>query len=105
MEKVIRDGKVAVLYSPSYGAGWYTWHGLKQLVFEPKIVELVEAGRQEEITKKWISENLGLLEHRYYGGASDLEIRWVPVGKRFMINEYDGSESIILEEDLNLITA
>ena len=26
MEKVIRDGKVAVLYSPGYGAGWsYSW--------------------------------------------------------------------------------
>ena len=25
MQKVIRDGKVAVLYSPGYGAGWYTW--------------------------------------------------------------------------------
>ena len=24
MEKVIRDGKVAVLYSPGYGAGWTT---------------------------------------------------------------------------------
>jgi hypothetical protein len=26
MEKVIRDGKVAVLYSPGYGAGWYSWN-------------------------------------------------------------------------------
>ena len=26
MNKVIRDGKVAVLYSPGYGAGWYSWN-------------------------------------------------------------------------------
>ena len=25
MDKVIRDGKVAVLYSPGFGAGWSTW--------------------------------------------------------------------------------
>jgi len=24
VEKLIRDGKVAVLYSPGYGAGWST---------------------------------------------------------------------------------
>jgi hypothetical protein len=105
MNKVIKNDMVAVLYSPGFGAGWYTWHGLEQLVFEPKIVEMVEAGRQEEIDKKWISENLGLLENAYYGGAKDLEIRWVPVGKRFMIKEYDGSESVILEDDLNFLTA
>jgi hypothetical protein len=105
MNKVIKNDMVAVLYSPGFGAGWYTWHGLEQLVFEPKIVEMVEAGRQEEIDKKWIRENFGLLEHAYYGGAKDLEIRWVPVGKRFMIKEYDGSESVILEDDLNFLTA
>ncbi len=105
MNKVIKNDMVAVLYSPGFGAGWYTWHGLERLVFEPKIVEMVEAGRQEEITKRWISENLGLLEHAYYDGAKDLEIRWVPVGKRFMIKEYDGAESVILEDDLNFLTA
>ena len=26
IEKVVRDGKVAVLVSPGYGAGWSTWN-------------------------------------------------------------------------------
>lgn len=26
MDKVIKDGKVAVLYSPGFGAGWFTWN-------------------------------------------------------------------------------
>ena len=26
MNKLIRDGKVAVLISPEYGAGWSTWN-------------------------------------------------------------------------------
>lgn len=25
-DKVIEDGKVAVLISPNYGAGWYSWN-------------------------------------------------------------------------------
>ena len=26
VEKLERDGKVAILYSPGYGAGWSTWN-------------------------------------------------------------------------------
>jgi hypothetical protein len=26
IKKVIRDGKVAVLISDGYGAGWYSWN-------------------------------------------------------------------------------
>ena len=29
MTKCIRDGKVAILYSPGYGAGWSTWNDLE----------------------------------------------------------------------------
>ena len=31
----------------------------------------------------------------YCGGTNNLIIKWVPVGTRFRIDEYDGSESII----------
>ena len=45
MEKVIKEGKVAVLVSPNYGAGWYSWNsGYKELLFHPKLVEMVEQG-------------------------------------------------------------
>ena len=45
MEKVIRDGKVAVLYSPGYGAGWYSWHDIEDLLYDPAVVEMVEKGK------------------------------------------------------------
>jgi hypothetical protein len=52
MEKVIRDGKVAVLISQGWGAGWYSWHRDKQeLLFSPKLVEMVEQNRKNEISK------------------------------------------------------
>ena len=37
MEKVIRNGQVAVLYSPGFGAGWYSWNEKKRIVISSKI--------------------------------------------------------------------
>ena len=102
MEKVIRNGKVAVLYSPGFGAGWYSWNERKELLFHPKLVEMVENNRQSEITQQWVEENLGI-DNVYCGGADDLQIKWLDEGTAFIINEYDGSESIETLENLTLI--
>ena len=102
MEKVIRNGKVAVLYSPGFGAGWHSWNERKELLFHPKLVEMVENNRQSEITTQWIQENLGI-NNVYCGGADDLQIEWLDEGTVFEIDEYDGSESIITLGNLTLI--
>jgi hypothetical protein len=102
MEKVIKDGKVAVLVSPGFGAGWGTWNEeFPELVFHPKIVEMVLKGQQDRIDEEWLEDNLGeKYAFVYYGGCRNLEIKWLPIGKRFRIEEYDGSEYIITEDDL-----
>jgi hypothetical protein len=107
MDKVIRNGKVAVLYSPGFGAGWYTWHHNLELVFHPAIVAMVEQGREDEINEEWMVENLGMNEDDvpYLGGAEDLTIAWLDEGTSFKINEYDGSESIQERESVNWIHA
>lgn len=98
--KVIRDGKVAVLYHPNYGTGWYTWNSESpEIIFHPKIVELVEQDRGNEITSEWCEVVLGIKDV-YCGCANGLEIKWVPVGTKFIINEYDGNESIELLDDI-----
>jgi len=102
MEKVIRNGKVAVLFSPKFGAGWYTWNHNIEIVFNPKIVEMVEQGKQGDIDTEWIEENLGI-KGIYCGGAEDLQISWLPINTKFLIDEYDGSESIIFDDSLILI--
>ena len=103
MEKVIRDGEVAVLISHGYGAGWYSWNAEhKQLLFHPKLVEMVEQKRTNEIDEYWVKEHLGI-ENVYCGGASDLEIHWLSIGMAFEIDEYDGSESIRTYDNLLLI--
>lgn len=107
MEKGIRDGKVAVVYSEGYGAGWSTQNTeLEELAFHPKIVEMVLNGRQSEINEDWLAENLGEeYADVYCGGAGDLTIEWVPVGTKFLITEYDGAESIITIDDLLIFEA
>lgn len=103
MNKVIRDGKVAVLYSPGYGAGWSTWNtALPELVFDTDVVAWVESGKVgplPDLKTKYDDEYIS------DGGAQDLEIRWIPVGTKFIIDEYDGAEWIQTEDQIQWCVA
>jgi hypothetical protein len=105
MDKVICDGKVAVLVSRGYGAGWSTWTDeVETYLFHPKLVQMVEEERHSEITTEWMEQELGL-DVSYTGGTDGLEIQWVPVGTKFVIHEYDGHESLRTIDDFYWITA
>ena len=101
MQKLIRDGKVAVLVSPGFGAGWYTWHNIEELVYDPSVVEWVEKVELDKIPV--------YMELKYpdvsCGGLEDLIVEWVPLGERFRIDEYDGNESLVLESKERWMTA
>ena len=101
MEKVIREGKVGVLVSPHFGAGFYTWGYPEEAIFDPTLIELVENEKWQEAIdyceSKWTNG--------YSGGIQDLKIAWVPEGTKFEITEYDGSESIKFFDEVNWITA
>jgi hypothetical protein len=103
MEKVIRDGMVAVLYSPGFGGGWSTWNKEELediLLFHPDIVKLVEENRLDEIDKDFLTR-LTNNDSVWDGGAHQLEIEWLPIGTRFMVDEYDGSEVIRLIDEIS----
>lgn len=104
MEKVIRDGMVAVLYSPGFGAGWYSWHGIVELLFDPKVVEMIEAKSDYKDIAHYVAEKYAD-EDPYLGGVDDLTIEWLPDGTEFRVHEYDGSESIEVKEELDWIKA
>lgn len=102
MDKVIRAGKVAVLYSPGYGAGWYSWNrDFPQCLFDPEIVAMVEGGKREAISD--------FADHKYggtfySGGGDQLRISWVAEGARFEIEEYDGNENVhVFTDDEGLV--
>jgi hypothetical protein len=98
MEKVERDGKVAVLYSPGYGAGWSTWAADDQkeaMCMDARIVApflTKGAPAAMEAAEK-------LFPDMYLRGGEALKVEWVEKGTAFYIKEYDGSESIILMTD------
>lgn len=94
MEKVIRNGKVAVLVSHGYGAGWYSWHGKKELLYHPEIVKLVEENRREEITEELCKKLLNTDDYICVLGADGLSIHWISQGTNFRIDEYAGAESL-----------
>lgn len=99
-ERVVRDGRVAVLVSPGFGAGWSTWADRElreRLVFDPEVVAWVEGGKEGPLPD--LEAKYGGYEYFYDGGASDLIVEWVPLGVRFRIEEYDGSESLVLESE------
>ena len=97
MNKLIRDGKVAVLVSPGYGAGWSSWNpDTVELLFDPAIVELVEHNKWEELDVYVKLKYPGI----YNGGMRDLEIEWLPVGTEFIIKEHDGAETIEIKSDI-----
>jgi ferredoxin-thioredoxin reductase catalytic subunit len=93
MEKLIKDGKVAVVYSPGFGAGWSTWaddEAQERLCLDKELAQAVLDGdpkRAEEIGES-------ICPGMYTGGVRDLTIEWLDPGTRFEINEYDGSESV-----------
>lgn len=103
VEKLIKDGQVAVIYSPGFGAGWSTWNDEHRdiLVFDKDIAEAVLRGDRGAAAKIAI-EKCGDF---YTGGARDLEVRWLSVGSVFRINEYDGSESINVVGDSDFMIA
>jgi hypothetical protein len=102
MDRVVRDGKVAVLYSPKYGAGWYSWNRDRiEILFDPAIVDLIEKGQAEEL-QVYVTLKYPDL---YTGGLEDLAIEWIPVGSRFIIEEHDGAETVKVQNTIKWIRA
>ena len=104
MNKVIRDGKVAVLVSPGFGAGWSTWaYRVEEdapgfMMFDPTLVDMIERGALAEEIETYVTS---MHPGTYCGAADDLTIQWLPVGTAFRIHEYDGAESVEIRDDMN----
>lgn len=109
--QIVRDGCVGILYSPRHGTGWYTWHGIEELLRDPEVVHLVECrAKADPDQQDYYSEKI----HDYctqtygensYGGVHDLTIEWVPLGTCFRILESDGAEMVEYLGDIDWMKA
>ena len=101
-EKYYNDkGEVAVIYSPDFGAGWYTWNTEygDELLFDKTLVEMILADKSSEELRAYAEEKWG--ENIFCGGLGSCEVEFLPVGTAFIIDEYDGNESIELRDEIN----
>lgn len=103
MEKVEKDGMIAVLVSGGFGAGWSTWNRKHRevLCMDADIVRAVldkDIPKAVEIAKQKCGDF-------YAGGADDLDVEWVKKGAAFEITEYDGNESLHVIGDHDYLVA
>ena len=106
MEKYIKDGKVAVLISTGYGSGWSTCNPeYPALKYDPEIVAKV----LENPEKLDVLSIYDIVERKYpnmyTGGIQNVCVKWVDIGEKFMITEYDGFESLSLLKNMPFETA
>ena len=105
--RLIRDGKVAIIYSPGFGAGWSTWNTEyseygQDLIFDPGLADLLINRKSQDqieayVALKWTGV--------YTGGLEQARVEWLAQGVEFKITEYDGSESLQFRNSEEWITA
>jgi hypothetical protein len=61
--------------------------------------------KYSELTQKMIDYVESTYEGVFSGGVEDLKVEWIPEGSEFIIEEYDGSESLRLKDDINWLKA
>lgn len=95
--------EVAVLISPGFGAGWYTWGMKVEGLFDPIIVDFIEKGKNNsDALAAYLEKEY---PNNYCGGLDELRVEWVPEGSEFVIQEYDGSEALTLKEQFHWLKA
>ena len=100
VEKYYKDGKMAILVSPGFGAGWSTWN-------QPEIAidrRIVEKFINEHPSADEMEDFIGSLGYKrpYMGGYEEIEVMWVPKGERYLVTEYDGHEELLISSEMDL---
>ena len=101
MKKLIKDGNVAVIISPDFGAGWSTWNHNPSLLFDPIVVQMVLDG----VTAETIEHYCKTVYGNHYFHAGSLHVEWIPQGTEFKVSEYDGAETIVYKDKMDWVTA
>lgn len=97
-------GEIAVLVSRGYGAGWSTWNPYPELAWDKRVVELflrltlcerydLAHDSPKMDWARYLMSGWGYSDI-YWGGFNNCSIEWVPAGKPFRIDGYDGAEDL-----------
>lgn len=112
MKKLVRDGKVAVIFTPvRRSGGWFTNHGIEELVFDAKLANLILEQYekvQDEVTLEIINIKIDAYLKQKYPEVKcrgPFGIAWIELGEEFYIHEYEGFETIRLKKNIKCLTA
>lgn len=119
MELYEKDGKIGILVSPGYGAGWSTWN-TKELAYDKRVVEFWLSHKDDAVFMANVErtasfdfwgnvtpasdankeaeaffKSIGYEKCPYMGGFADIKLQFVRKGIPWMISEYDGYEELI----------
>ena len=111
--------KYAVLVSGGFGAGFSSWEG-KELAYDKRVVvfwlehkdnkewmrtvnqtKYSSSIPQSDANKEAVAffKSIGYDDCPYLGGFSSIHLEWVEAGQEWVIEEYDGSETLCFRED------
>src|ERR1700760_781995 len=91
MQKVIKDGKVAIVHSADFGQSLFSAFAKREeLLFSPALASLVESG--SEVTPEFMMDEFGIdVSKKAWGKfAVKLQVTYLPLGTKFCIYENDG---------------
>lgn len=104
MRKVVQNGNVAIVIPNEFNTKWYTFHKVKELVFDPEVVKLVQELltsnaplKESSKIEEYCDETYG--ERIFYGDSMYLKVHWIPEGTKFSLESKDGWESLTDGED------
>lgn len=100
LKPVIRDGKIAIVLAKGYGAQWYTFHKVPELVIDSAIVNTVDSKEYEEEKASYAASieaycDLMYGERPVWGDTMELCVKWVREDTCYNIQIIDGIEEVI----------
>lgn len=107
MEKYYtKKGRVGVLVSYGYGAGWSTWRckedSIEFFCMDKTLVEM----KLNDVPHYEVEEYIQSLNYDYYmGGWDDTVVVFLEPNTKFVITEYDGYESLKTYDDFKWLTS
>ena len=93
--------QIGIIYSPGFGAGWSTW-GDKGQAIDQELANALHNDEPYEVVKQIAERNW---PDSYLGGLADCIVEWVDSGTQFIVEEYDGSESLTFQDGYKWNTA
>lgn len=95
------EGKIGIVYSPGYGAGWSTW-GNPEMALDQTLANMIEDGKPHSVIEAYCE---AAWPDGYLGGLEDCVVMWVEKGTQFIVKGYDGSEFVVFNHDNYWMTA